>query len=345
MGSVTSFDAGHMRLVLLAAYLCLALVFMFIAATFVGRIRATARERRSVLIRAQWRPVLWRLTAFGQLPKDVPHVASQDITEFSKYWVETLNRVDGAARQKVLELGHQLQLGVRIRKHFHSLNPGYRALAVCISGWLQCKENDVGLVRALNARNPTLSFTAGMALLRLDRNHYGKPVLKRAGRGDWGVAHVAKILRELRLEDPTSEMLRLLAAHDPNQGGALLRLWAQVDYSSAVRYAREVLHDSNNEGWLICGALCVLRSPYDARLVRPYLKHFLWSVQVQAVNSLSRIGLRNDIVELSYADAAGNWWLEERILDAVHAHPQISVSSANKLVNAMQADALEKAPA
>lgn len=324
-------DEFRVRLVLIVALICLGAVCSFIGATFRARARADLSQQRIARVQAQWRPVIWRYTAFDVAPNDVPYLAREDVLDFSRYWIESLNRFDGAARERLLELGRQLKLAPLLRRYFSATNPGDQALAACVSGWLGCRASVPHLRRALKSINPTLSFTAGMALVRIDRKSFGGRVVGRACKGDWGANYVTKVIRELEPAATTNAFLTVMAAHSPSQGGGLLHAWSQVDYPAAVEFSRRVLENPASDGWLIGGALRVLRSPSDVHLVRPYLDHELWSVQVQAVNSMARIGLRWDVEGLSVIDTDDNWWLQERIIEAVHTHPQISPEAANQM--------------
>lgn len=324
-------DAYRVRFVLICAFICLAAVCTFIAATFRARARADRRQQRVERVRAQWRPVIWRFTAFDDTPTEVPYLAREDVLAFAHFWIESLNRFDGGARTRLLVLGRKLRLAARLRRFFFARNPGDQALVACVSGWLGSEASVSDLQKALKSKNPTLSFTAGMALVRINRESFGPTVVHRACAGDWGVNFVTKIIRELSPTTTTPAFLRVMAAHGASQGGGLLHAWSQVDYPAAVDFARKVLMNPDSDGWLIGGALRVLRSPSDVHLVRPYLEHELWSVQVQAVNSMARIGMRWDVEGLSVLDTDDNWWLQERIVEAVKSHPQISVSAAKNM--------------
>lgn len=321
---------------LLFAFGFLAMVAMFIVATFIARANTARALRHRAQVQAQWRPIFMGLISLHLLPSKLPSVPQRDALEFARFWIENLNRIDGDGRQKLLALGTQLGLAAKLRRHLRSVHLGHRVLALCVAGRLE----DVGALpairKALYSSNPTVSFTAAMALVRIEGIRCKEAVLDRACEGDWGAPYIAQILRELQLENTTKEMHRMLKAHGPKQGGNLLQAWAQVDYSASAQYARDILANPRNEGWLLCGSLRVLRSPSDATLVRGYLAHQQWSVRVQAVNAMARVGLRGDIESLTPMMEEENWWLQERVLDAVKGHPQFNAKAAQQLTRQMQ---------
>lgn len=319
---------------------CTTLVFWLVIAMFVENAREAAKLEHRTKVRESWRVVFITLKVFGVQPSTVPVLPSADVFEMARYWIEHINTVDGEARQHLLQLGRSLNLANRLRKHLTAKNPGHQVLALCVAGWLNDTEADPTLRKVLGSSNPTLAFTAAMALLRMNATKNAADVFRRACHGDWGAGFVAKILRELRHQQTDSDVLHLLHVLGPKQGGALLQSWAQVNYEAAVRYSRAVLADPDKEGWLLCGALKVLKNPHDIGLVRPFLEHNLWSVRVQAINAITRLGLRQDVEKLVALQGAENWWLQERALDAFQDHPQISADDA-----AILSDQLLKSPA
>ena len=307
---------------------CTALVFWLVIAMFIESARESAKLKHRKRVQESWRTVFLTLKAFGVQPSTMPTLPRADVLEMARYWIAHVNSVDGESREHLLQLGRSLNLADRLRKHLTAKNPGHQVLAVCVAGWLNDTAAYSTLKRILASTNPTLAFTAAMALLRMNATKNAAEVFQRMCRGDCGAGYVAKILRELRHLQTASEVLHLLHVLGPKQGGALLQSWAQVNYEAAVAYSRAVLANPENEGWLLCGALKVLKNPHDISLVRPYLEHGLWSVRVQAINAITRLGLRQDVENLAITQGVENWWLQERALDAFQDHPQISAADA-----------------
>ena len=338
MGLSALFSSHHFWLIC-GTFVSTSLVIFLIAATFIEGANEAARQRHRKRVQEAWRIVFLTLKALGTAPAVVPKLPRRDVRELARYWIEHVNSVDGESRGHLITFASSIGLADKMRPYLKSRNPGHRVLAVCVAGWLSDVAAYPALRKALLSDNPTVAFTAAMALLRMDPTTYRTDVFLRAGRGDWGAGFITRVLRELRQFDTTGEVWALLHTLGAKQGSLLMQSWAQVNDEAAIRYARTVLANPANEGWLLCGALRVLKSPADSSLVRGYLAHNLWSVRLQAVNAIARFGLRQDVEGLESFMQEDNWWLQERALEAMEGHPQIPAEEAARITARMRANA------
>lgn len=316
----------RLQLVLWAALLALGLVFVLIALTFSARKTIIRRRLRQERVDQTWRPVTLLLLSIGRLPASMPELTRKDVLPFAHFWLEQLNSVEGDSRKSLLSLALQLGLPEKTRRYLHSRLPsasGKRVTAIRVAGYCRDERAIPALLRALHATEATLAFAAAVALIRIHPETCGLHALKEAFKRHWAAPYVAKILMELQRSSSPAQVQHILEELPPKQVRTMLKAWASVDDAAAEQFARQVLLHPGNEGWLLCGALEVLRNPHDVSLARTYLSHQLWGVRVQAINAMSRLGLRHDIAQL---DALANdemWWVRERAKEALHTHQLI----------------------
>ncbi len=170
------------------------------------------------------------------------------------------------------------------------------------------------LLPLARGRDPFLSLAATHALLQIDpRHHFPSHLHDLLAREDWPIARIHDVLSEI---DP-----ELLAAHLP---GHLLR-WSPAPPPRALRTLDLLPEDSRSQ--LIqavfqraeglapeteAALLREIRTTEHLDLVRRGLKSPHWPVVVAALNTIAKLGTREDLPQLTELLSHAEWWVRYR---------------------------------
>lgn len=286
------------------------------------RIRLIQKIRRQRRLFEQWRPLLAWATI--ECPATLPKLAPVDRVAFLHLWVHYHASLRGAVKRNLNELARRLNVGRMAERLLRRPALGARLLAVTVLGDLQDESAWPKLAPLLRHRNPVLSLTAARALVQIDAQAAAPEILRIAPlRSDWAVAHVARILKEVRRDalEP-----HLFAALKEASGQAELRLLGiieMVEPEHCGPVVRAILARAR-EPELIAACLRALRSPDDLALIRPLTGHPHWFVRLHAIQVLSRLAMVEDLGRLIALMADREWWVRLRAAEAVVALPFLS---------------------
>lgn len=316
-------DLAVSGILLAAAVFMLGMAGMLVAETFMVRSRTQNETERKALLEEQWKPYFWGAIVLKDIPQKLPALRSKDVHLFASLWISQYHSVEGEARHRLEELAHAVGLTEktqRYRKVFFMANAGRQVTALFIAGVLGDESAIPALRKSLKSSDQSLSFTAAMALVKLNADSFGEEVLNLAIIRKWDAQFLAKILREIQIHNKGGGLEPYFSKLNPKILKTAMKAWSTVDPDGALGYAKKVIQKSETEGWLLCGALELLISPFDVSLARGLLAHPLWSVRLHAVKAINRIGFKQDVKKLTALLEDDSWWVQERVREALNAH-------------------------
>lgn len=316
-------DAAVSGVLLAAAVLMLGMAGVLVGETFMVRARTQSEAERKALLEEQWKPYFWGAIVLKDVPQSLPKLRDRDVHLFASLWIIQYHSVEGTARHRLEVLANAVGLTEktkRYRKVFLMANAGKQVTALFIAGVLGDTSAIPALRKNLKSSDQSLSFTAAMALVKLNADSFGEEVLNIAIIRKWDAQFMAKILREIQIHNKGGGLEPYFSKLNPKLLKTAMKAWATVDPDGALGYAKKVIQKSETEGWLLCGALELLISPFDVGLARGQLTHPLWSVRLHAVKAINRIGFKQDVEKLKALLSDESWWVRERVREALNAH-------------------------
>jgi len=236
------------------------------------------------------------------------------ILAFAELWSRVHGSVRGEFREGLLEASRKAGTVDHCLRLLRRGSVREKLRATELLGDHLAREAESYLLPLARGRDPFLSLAATHALLQIDpRHHFPSHLHDLLSREDWPVARIHDILSEI---DP-----ELLAAHLP---GHLLR-WAPAPPPRALRTLDLLPEESRSD--LIqavfqraeglapeteAALLREIRSPEHLGLVRRGLDSPHWPVVVAALNTIAKLGTRDDMPRLTELLSHAEWWVRYR---------------------------------
>lgn len=314
--------------VVLAVYMAAAVLVLTVGLLgVIVAIRVLANRRqvwRQALIE-RWRPVLTE--AVVEIPSSAPPLSNREAAEIIPMWAYYHEFLDGDCRQGLNKLARLCDIDIHAKKALRSDNVRERLFAIQVLGNLRDRETRRLLRPIAYTGNPYLSLAAAHALLRIEpREAIEEIVPMIASRPDWSPARVISMLREAG-PDVISEPLAKAAIDADIAYQPLLIIYLDTaDEQVAFRAIRAILlATADQQVTITClYQLGRMAHPDGIKLVRTYLEHPNWLIQLHAVAGIGRMGSDRDIDDLVRMLSHKQYWVRYRAAQALANLPTMS---------------------
>jgi len=308
-----------------AAVVVLLLTVGLFAAIVGIRIVQTQRGRRSERLTRRWRNLLAR--AIVEEPTSAPPVARLDAADVMSLWGYYHEFLRGDCKARLNHLGRLAGLDIHAKRGLRSDRVRYRLLSIHVLGNLRDRETRRLLRPIARSANPYLSLAAAHALMRISpRESVTDLIAMIAQRTDWPPARVMAILQEAG-PDVVSEPLAsaAISAHEAYQ--PLLMIYMSTsDDRTALRAIKEILMATADEQVIITALYQIthMAHPDGLHVVRVYLEHPNWLIQLHAVQGIGRMGNEDDIDDLVRMLHHRKYWIRLRAAEALVKLPTMT---------------------
>jgi HEAT repeat protein len=339
--SAPAFEHALAKIILWITAIEFSLIFLLVVRLFWMRLSRAARDRRRARVMDAW-----RIKIFEALREEntLPKVSAADVDELLPIWNEYHSLLDGSARDRLNEFARATRLDHAARRMLSSSRPEARLHALTAVSNLRDLAFEPELRRLAKDSDPTLSFLAVKALVRLDPNE-GIPLFVQAlaGRDDWSTAQVAALLREAGPELHSAALAGVAVTAPPSHRSRVVRYLEVARAQDALPAVRRILETSPDEE-TICACLLVIarfRNPADLERTRSFLDHSSANVRIRAVTALGRICGKEDLDHLVEMLGDREWWVRYRAAQALAWLPGMNLSQM-QMIQAEHADWMAK---
>jgi hypothetical protein len=302
------------------------------------RVVQAARQRRAEKLVQRWRAVMTR--ALVEVPTTAPALRRRDAADVMSLWAYYHEFLRGDVKANLNRLAQLSGMDLHAKRALRSDSVRRRLLAIHVLGNLRDRETRALLRPIARSANPYLSLAAGHALMRINpREAVPEFVAMIAARPDWSPAKVMAILQEAGPEVVSEPLaaaaLRAEAAYQP----LLLVFLGVADEAVALRTIREILLATSDQQVLTTCLyqLSRMAHPDGLRLVRVYLEHPNWIIQLHAVQGVGRMGGEQDTDDLIRMLRHRKYWIRLRAAEALANLPRMD-SHRLALIRDQQAD-------
>lgn len=318
MGFATLSDP-LLQLALLSGVGVVGLTLLILVGIVFVRIASDRRTARAARIRERWTPVF--LHAIEGLDYRMPRAYGRDRELIMLVWLQFSEMLRGAARVRLRELAHELQLAGTALRLLKRGDLRGRLLAVVGLGRMEAAEARDALAQLADDPNPVLSILAARSLLQIDPADSAAAVMGIvARRADWSAARVVAMFQEVRHERHGPALAAALAGCGNKEATRLLPLFDAIQTADAWPLVAPFLGDDRPVETLIA-ALKAVEDPRGLAATRRLARHAAWPVRAQAAVTLGRIGTRDDVPQLQAMLADGEWWVRYRAAGALARLP------------------------
>ncbi len=295
-------------------------------AVIVGiRIAQSHGRRRSERLVRRWRNVLAR--AIVDEPVTAPPVSRRDAPEIMSLWGYYHEFLRGDCKTHLNRLAQLAGLDIHAKRGLRSDRVRHRLLSIHVLGNLRDRETRRLLRPISRSANPYLSLAAAHALMRISpREAITDLIPMIAQRPDWPPARVMAILQEAG-PDVVSEPLARAAVEADEAYQPLLIIYLSTGHDRAVlRAIREILLATSDEQVIITALYQITRMahPDGLRIVRVYLEHPNWLIQLHAVQGVGRMGNEMDVDDLVRMLRHRKYWIRLRAAQALAKLPTMT---------------------
>lgn len=301
--------------------LTLLLLAVIVAIRLVQARRLVWREQ---LVRA-WRPVLTR--ALVTMPESSPRVSAREAAVVMPMWAYYHEFIRGESKANLNQLARLAGLDLYAKKTLRADSTRQRLLAIEALGHLRDRETRRLLRPIAYIANPYLSLAAAHALLRVDpREAIQEIVPLIASHPDWSPARVIAMLREAG-PDVVSEPLARAAVGADVAYQPLLVIYLDTAHEGvASRAIRKIMLATDDEQVLVTCLyqLGRMAHPDSLKIVRSYLQHPNWLIQLHAVSGIGRMGSEADVDDLVRMLAHREFWIRYRAAQALSKLPTMT---------------------
>lgn len=296
-------------------------------AVIVGiRIVQAHRRRRSEQLTCRWRNLLAR--AIVEEPITVPPVSRRDAAEIMSLWGYYHEFLRGDCKNNLNRLGQLAGLDLHAKRGLRSDRVRHRLLSIHVLGNLRDRETRRLLRPIARSANPYLSLAAAHALMRISpRESITDLIPMIARRPDWPPARVMAILQEAG-PDVVSEPLARAAIEADVAYQPLLLIYMSTSHDrTTLRAIKEILVATSDEQVIITALyqLTHMAHPEGLRVVRVYLEHSNWLIQLHAVQGIGRMGNENDVDDLVRMLCHQKYWIRLRAAEALVKLPTMTM--------------------
>lgn len=312
-------------LALWASVIVLLLTLALFAVILGIRLAQTHQRRRSDVLIRRWRTLLSR--AIVEVPVSAPPVRRRDAAEIMSLWGYYHEFLRGDCKANLNKLAQLAGLDLHAKRGLRSDSIRHRLLSIHVLGNLRDRETRPLLRPISRSANPYLSLAAAHALMRISpRESITEFIPMIARRPDWPPAKVMAILQEAGPDvvgPPLAEAaIRADVAYQP----LLIVFLGTADDASALRAIKQILIATDDQQVIITGLyrLARMAHPDGLRLVRIYLEHPNWLIQLHAVQGIGRMGNETDIDDLTRMLRHRKYWIRLRAAEALAKLPTMN---------------------
>ncbi|NKB88590.1 MAG: hypothetical protein GKS06_10250 [Acidobacteria bacterium] len=296
---------------------------LLLFAVIVGiRLSQSRQRRRSEELTRRWRSLLSR--AVVEEPTASIKVSRRDAPEIMSMWGYYHEFLRGDCKANLNRLAHLAGLDLHAKRGLRSDSIRHRLLSIHVLGNLRDRETR-GLLRPISrTSNPYLSLAAAHALMRISpRESINDLIPMIARRPDWPPAKVMAILQEAGPEVVGPALAEAAIRADVAYQPLLLVFLGTADEPSALRAIKEVLIATDDQQVIITGLyqLARMAHPDGLRIVRIYLEHPNWLIQLHAVQGIGRMGNEADVEDLTRMLRHRKYWIRLRAAEALAKLP------------------------
>lgn len=299
---------------------------VILLAVIVG-IRLLQRRRLawSEKLRTQWRPLLTQSVV--SVPGSVPRLSDRQAAVVMPMWSYYHEFLRGSCKDNLNILGRRAGLDLYAKGNLRSDSTKDRLMAIEALGNLRDRESRRLLRPISEVANPYLSLAAVHALLRIDpREEIGRTVELITLRPDWSPARVIAMLSEAGPDVISVPLARAVVEIDPAYKPLLIIYLGTAEEPIALQAIRQVLMASDDDQVLLTCLyqLARMSHPEGLRLLRTYLDHSNWLIQLHAVTGLGRMGGEEDVDDLVRMLCHRRFWIRYRAAQALTKLPTMT---------------------
>lgn len=305
-----------------------ALIALLVLQIVMLRVRLLARQRRSAMVVARWRPVMNAVLA-GERPRDLPGLRREEEVDFFKLWLHFQASLRGEARDALNWLATDLgceQIALRLLARG---DRGERLLAILALGHLGHAGAALRLQEAAMSSDRLLAVHASLALVQID------PALAAASMAPglvsntaWPVREVVTVLQGAR-EQCAPVMNALLARFDSAGLTRLLQVMEGLRVAVPGAHLRRLLAHESVEVQI--AVLRMVSEPSAREAVLSMLQHEDWRVRMHAAKALGRVGRREDVAALTLLLSDREWWVRYRSAQVIAALPFLKLDEMRRM--------------
>ena len=195
---ITMSRQDQILFVLTLSILLLLIFVIFLAfSTFYLRAKNNRKSRKYYRLERIWEPLLLEILSEERAPESIKsYVHPDDIWQFLTYLSRYIARVDGEARQRLIEAGQPYVK--RILNKLHSWRVEKRAEVISLLQRMDPDQYDPAFKKALKDRSFLVNMVAARALARKGQVENGKAILKHLNRFEiWSVNLLSSFIAQV----------------------------------------------------------------------------------------------------------------------------------------------------
>ena len=290
-------------------------------------IRIVANRRRAWRqeLVARWRPVLTE--AIVEIPTWAPPLSRREAAEIIPMWAYYHEFLEGDCVAGLNQLARLCDIDIHAKKALRADNVRQRLFAIQVLGNVRDRETRRLLRPIAYDDNPYLSLAAAHALLRIDPREVIEEIVPMiASRPDWSPARVIAMLREAGPQVISEPLARAAVDAEVAYQPLLVIYLDTATERVAFRGIRAILLATADQQVIITCLYQLARMAHPAgiNLVRTYLEHPNWLIQLHAVAGIGRMGDERDIDDLVRMLAHQQYWVRYRAAQALAKLPTMN---------------------
>ncbi len=283
--------------------------------------------------------LLFALNEKGRFDSVEP-LPDKDLPDFLFLWNYLHETLRGEAKENLNSLAQFLEVNKTAVKMLKSISLEKQILAINTLGNLQEREAYEEIEKLIVVRDPIISLWAWRALFRIDFEvTLEKHLSMIAKRQDWSPTFVVKVLIELDRDLISEPLVRLVEKTyaqkiDERQMARIVSYLMIVHVSSSSPLVHKILHESDQAEVLIA-CLRLVNSGKSLPRVRELITSERWEIRLQVVQTLGRIGHKQDTKLLLDSLNDIDWWVRYRSASALLQMPSISEKKIEKFAETL----------
>lgn len=324
----------RIRLVLMIMLgMFLSTVMMLIVILVMRTLQISEAKRRDLFI-SVWRPLMTK--AVEDIPSKFPSIEKKNYQNFLILWNNFQAVLGGDSKEGLNHLARASGMDRVASDLLNSRSETDRVLAALTIGHLRDKRHQGWLEEMAQSSPGLLGQVAARSLVRMDPIDAAPILIPLFSKHqEWAPARVAAILGEMGPDVVTLPLLREIEQAEVVDLPRLIRSLAFAEQHAAGEAIKELLLRSDDVDVL---AACLKASRNMSHrswipLLKPFLKHASWVVRVQAVNALSGLADRGEVIDLLPLLSDSNWWVRYRSAQAIAELPFIDLDQLARIKN------------
>jgi len=309
-------------LALWSAVAVIALTLVLFAVIVVARVLQERRNAHGRRVAQRWRGVLSR--ALVEEPTTAPRLPRRDAAQIMSMWAYYHEFLRGDCKDNLNRLARLAGLDLHAKRGLRSDSVRHRLLAIHVLGNLRDRETRRLLRPMSRSANPYVSLAAAHALMRISpRESVSEFVAMVAARPDWSPAKVMAILQEAGPDVVSGPLARAAIHADTGYQPLLLVFLRTAHEGEALRAIREILVATADQQVMVTCLyqLAQMAHPDGLRVLRVYLEHPNWLIQLHAIQGIGRIGNEDDVEDLVRMLRHRKYWIRLRAAEALAKLP------------------------